>query len=61
MTHAIDAITRLDDLGEHHDVIVVGGGQAGLAIGYYLARPKPPRPAGCGSLGQVSPSHEWTG
>jgi putative flavoprotein involved in K+ transport len=22
----------------HHDVIVVGGGQAGLAIGYYLAR-----------------------
>src|SRR3954451_21644050 len=23
---------------EHHDVIVVGGGQAGLAIGYFLAK-----------------------
>src|SRR5690348_2418046 len=23
---------------EHHEVIVVGGGQAGLALGYYLAR-----------------------
>ena len=22
----------------HHDVIVIGGGQAGLAIGYHLAR-----------------------
>jgi putative flavoprotein involved in K+ transport len=31
-------MTRLDDLGEHRDVIVVGGGQAGLAMGHYLAR-----------------------
>lgn len=38
MSHATDATTRVDDLGEHHDVVVVGGGQAGLAIGYYLAR-----------------------
>jgi putative flavoprotein involved in K+ transport len=23
---------------EHHDVVVIGGGQAGLAIGYHLAQ-----------------------
>lgn len=38
MSHTNDAIRRLNDTGEHHDVIVVGGGQAGLAMGYYLAR-----------------------
>jgi putative flavoprotein involved in K+ transport len=38
MTHTTDEVTRLDDPAEHHEVIVVGGGQAGLAIGYYLAR-----------------------
>jgi putative flavoprotein involved in K+ transport len=26
-----------DGVAEHHEVIVVGGGQAGLALGYYLA------------------------
>jgi putative flavoprotein involved in K+ transport len=25
-------------MSEHHDVIVIGGGQAGLALGYHLAR-----------------------
>ena len=25
-------------MSEHHEVIIIGGGQAGLAIGYYLAR-----------------------
>ena len=24
--------------GDHLDVVVIGGGQAGLAIGYFLAR-----------------------
>jgi putative flavoprotein involved in K+ transport len=38
MRHTTDEIKRLDDPGEHHDVVVVGGGQAGLAIGYYLAQ-----------------------
>ncbi len=38
MPQTTDAIKRLDDTGEHHDVAVVGGGQAGLAIGYYLAQ-----------------------
>ena len=33
-----DAIERPDELGGRHDVIVVGGGQAGLAIGYFLAQ-----------------------
>src|SRR5436305_11672867 len=32
-----DPLQPADQAGVHHDVIVVGGGQAGLAIGYYLA------------------------
>jgi putative flavoprotein involved in K+ transport len=39
--HEHDATDRLqvvDQAAEHHDVIVVGGGQAGLAIGYFLAQ-----------------------
>ena len=28
----------MSDRGTHHDVVVVGGGQAGLAIGHYLAQ-----------------------
>jgi putative flavoprotein involved in K+ transport len=32
-----DPVELGDQADEHHDVIVVGGGQAGLAIGYYLA------------------------
>jgi putative flavoprotein involved in K+ transport len=38
MPHITDAINKPDDPGEHHDVVVVGGGQAGLAIGYHLAQ-----------------------
>ena len=38
MSQTTDAIKRLDDGGEHHDVVVVGGGQAGLAIGHFLAQ-----------------------
>ncbi len=38
MPHTTDAIKRLGDPGEHDDVVVVGGGQAGLAIGYQLAQ-----------------------
>ena len=38
MSHTTKAIRRVDDPGEHHDVVIVGGGQAGLAMGYYLAR-----------------------
>ena len=38
MPHTTDAIERVDDPRAHHDVVVVGGGQAGLAIGYYLAQ-----------------------
>jgi putative flavoprotein involved in K+ transport len=34
VTNPLQLVDQADD---HHDVIVVGGGQAGLAIGYYLA------------------------
>jgi putative flavoprotein involved in K+ transport len=30
-------VTRVSENAQHYDVVVVGGGQAGLAIGYYLA------------------------
>ena len=30
--------TEQHDGGEYVDTIVIGGGQAGLAVGYYLAR-----------------------
>jgi putative flavoprotein involved in K+ transport len=33
-----DPIDGADDSGEHREVVVVGGGQAGLAIGYFLAQ-----------------------
>lgn len=33
-----DAIESPGGRGEHHEVVVVGGGQAGLAIGYFLAQ-----------------------
>jgi putative flavoprotein involved in K+ transport len=33
-----DPIQEGDHTDEYHDVIVVGGGQAGLAIGYFLAQ-----------------------
>ncbi len=33
-----DAIESMDYCGEHRDVVVVGGGQAGLAIGYFLGQ-----------------------
>jgi putative flavoprotein involved in K+ transport len=36
--HTTDAIARAGDPGEHRDVVIVGGGQAGLAIGYFLAQ-----------------------
>ena len=29
---------EVDQADEHHEVIVVGGGQAGLAVGYFLAQ-----------------------
>jgi putative flavoprotein involved in K+ transport len=35
---ATDPLQVVDQADEHHDVIVVGGGQAGLAIGYFLAQ-----------------------
>jgi putative flavoprotein involved in K+ transport len=38
MSQTTHTIRTLDDPGEHHDVVVVGGGQAGLAIGHYLAQ-----------------------
>jgi putative flavoprotein involved in K+ transport len=38
MSQTTHTIRTLDDRGEHHDVVVVGGGQAGLAIGHYLAQ-----------------------
>lgn len=34
----MSAAQRLSTEREHFDVIVIGGGQAGLAMGYYLAR-----------------------
>src|SRR5437763_10180857 len=33
-----DPSDGVDDSGEHREVVVVGGGQAGLAIGYFLAQ-----------------------
>jgi putative flavoprotein involved in K+ transport len=36
--YTTDAIERADDESEHLDVVIVGGGQAGLAIGYFLAQ-----------------------
>ncbi len=36
--HMTDAIESADGRGDHREVVVVGGGQAGLAIGYFLAR-----------------------
>ena len=41
--HDTDQVSRvgcggLEGAAEHHDVIVVGGGQAGLAIGHFLTR-----------------------
>jgi putative flavoprotein involved in K+ transport len=33
-----DPSDGVDDSGEHREVVVVGGGQAGLAIGHFLAR-----------------------
>ena len=38
MRHTTDAIERSDERSEHREVVVVGGGQAGLAIGYFLAQ-----------------------
>ena len=36
--HAIDGRPRARSRAEHFDVIVVGGGQAGLSVGYHLKR-----------------------
>jgi putative flavoprotein involved in K+ transport len=36
--HQTEAIEAADERGEHREVVVVGGGQAGLAIGYFLAQ-----------------------
>ena len=33
-----DPSDGVDDSGEHREVVVVGGGQAGLAIGYFLSK-----------------------
>lgn len=35
---SLEDITQPDASAEHFDVIVIGGGQAGLSVGYYLAR-----------------------
>ena len=53
MSQTTDAIKRLDDGGEHHDVVVVGGGQAGLASGHYLTQ------QGCGLLEGKTTTTHW--
>ncbi len=36
--HTTDSTERVSEDGEHRDLVIVGAGQAGLAIGYFLAQ-----------------------